>query len=188
MPYTEILSLNAGTGTAPSGLFDGDAIKRAFTPPLVATTYEASTLDGEDLVYRFERAVTVTTSASALTFNVNDPIVIHGFSVDNTPRSAFIKLSQTGGNETKESAIGFYRITRVVVPAQLLAAGTMSVGVGAVILTNPATAIESGVAGVVKLGTKYGDHDVSMPANLVRELTVYKIRRDNATFPVLLYR
>lgn len=188
MAYSDVLCLTAASGTVPNGLADGDAIKRAFTPPLVMTTYTASDLDGEDLVFSFERAVTVTTSASALTFNVKEAIEIGGFDREGHVISAFIKLTATNGNETQSTSVGFYKITKIVVPAQLLAAGTMSVGIRDVLLKRPAAAIESGTAGVVKLATASGAMDVTMPASLIRDIAVTRIYHTNATYPIILYR
>lgn len=188
MAYSDVLCLTAASGTAPNGLSDTDAVKRAFTPPLVRTAYNATTLDGENLTYRFERLVTVTTSASALTFNVKDAIEVLGFDSDNNQISANIKLTATGGGQTVSTNRGFFKISQVIIPAQLLASGTMSVGVGDVVLKRPAAAIEVGTAGVVKLATATGAMDVTMPANLIREIAVTRIYSANATYPVILYR
>lgn len=116
---------------------DPIAIKLAITPPTSETTYSGGDLDGAfDVSRLYMRVPTVTTSASASTFNIEDPILFVGRNAADGNRTVKVFLTASGGGETvsalpeNNDGIGIDQLDSIVVPAQLQALGTMSFGYG----------------------------------------------------------
>lgn len=183
MTYSDAYSVTAAT-------FDTDAIKRSITPPLTVQTYSGASLDGDIGIAGFypEQRVSVTTTSSASTFNVNDPIQIRGSRKNGNRVQAFVRLTLIGGNETVETDQPFHLVDTIILPAQLLASGLIMFGVGSVIFEPASVAFEAGAAGTVKVITSTRQNrDLVMPANVIRDVALRGVRRDNATFPVNVY-
>ena len=118
---------------------DVDAIKVALVPPIADTTYSDVALNGAlDAQKLYMRVPTVTTSASVGTFNTDDFILFNGWDATDHPRTLKVRLTDPDGGETvlplesdNGPQLGIDKVSSIFVPAQLLAAGTISFGVAA---------------------------------------------------------
>ncbi|NUP06728.1 MAG: hypothetical protein HOW73_11800 [Polyangiaceae bacterium] len=172
--------------TVLAATFDVDGIKKSFGTPLTLQTYAlGSGLDGDLMAAMLSprRAITFKTSSAVGAYNVKDPIVVSGRRRDNTPIESLVKLTLINGNETVETPGAFNWVDKVVVPAQLLNSGAIEIGVGAVEFETPVLGIEApSGAGIVKVVTSLGEErDLTLAANVVREIAIRRVRRDNAT-------
>lgn len=124
---------------------DADGVKTAAATPVALTRYAGAALDGAAITAGafnggVPRAINVTTGAAVATYNTTDPILIEG--VEWRTGKAIVGqllLTAANGGETIVGHTMFspdHPIT-IVVPAQLLAGGTLEFGVNAATAISP---------------------------------------------------
>lgn len=111
-------------------LTDTDGIKTNEVCPVAPTTYSGVALAGAVHVdgFYFPRYPSVTTAASAATYNTTDPIVVTG-TRGGVVATVSLLLTDAGGDETIVGTTPLETVTSIAVPAQLQAAGGLSFGV-----------------------------------------------------------
>lgn len=184
MSYVDAFTVLATT-------FGLEDVKKGFAGPLSAQTYTVGAgLDGDKVLLDANPAqcVSINTSATASAWNVTDPIRVIGERLDGGTTEVTVKLTTTNGGETVETTAAFRRVTSVYVPAQLLGTGTMKIGLGTVEFDRDTAAVEVGASGAIKVVTARGfSRDLTLPANTLRDVSIRRVRRDTATFPVTVY-
>jgi hypothetical protein len=124
---------------------DADGVKKSVATSTSAVEYETTDLDGDDMdgtlgVFAggVPRAVSVTTSSSAATYNTTDPITVEGYSwLDGRYLVESLTLTAAGGGETISGTVMFdsAKPIKINVPAQTTTSGAFTFG------TTTATAI-----------------------------------------------
>lgn len=115
---------------------DPDAIRLATTNTTGAVTWSGAGLNGVvgGGTVTASRRVTVTASASAGAFNTTDPIEVTGVldaANGGEEHTESLYLTSANGGQTITGIWRFAGVTSIARPAQLLAAGTISVGYAA---------------------------------------------------------
>lgn len=182
-------------------LTDTDGIKTAEQAPIALTTYSGVDLNGAVHVagFYFPRYPSVTTTASAATYNTTDPIVVTGTrggivcTVELLPTAA-------GGNETIVGTTPLETVTSIAVPAQLQAAGGLAFGVsglgpfaeivaGAIVGNEPYREAKAGGAGTLVLIFPDGTTDSPTCIAGEREPVLFEgIGATSTATPITVYR
>lgn len=169
--------LNAAHRTvsiAAADLNDTDAVLTALASDNTPASLALSDLDGAGIVDQtvgglqpLPRTLTVSTTASAATYNTSDPIVIRGRRGGKEVFEEFL-LTDAGGNETIRGKQAFDTVIgnadgdpAVFVPLQLDAGGDISIGFGDICC--PLGQLFAGVElhALGTLNVQYGDGDGS---------------------------
>lgn len=116
--------------TTATGLTDADGVKTVAAAPIALTTYSGAALNGavQTAGFNFPRFVTITTAVNAATYNTTDAILITG-TRSGVVTTATVTPTNAAGGETLTTTTPFDTVTSVRVPAQLQAAGGISIGV-----------------------------------------------------------
>lgn len=174
-------------------LFDADAIVTSLSTATSASTVEDAgfngTIGGSDCLPW--RGLTVTTSASAATYNTTDPIVatveveVKGKTIELTIEAT---LTQAGGGETLDFSGPFTRVKSIAIPAQDGTGGAFEFGVGDVYSNRRPSGKNYGEdfkhvmglgSGDIKVGYAGGTVDVLKTAvGRQHDVTPFKIFRD----------
>lgn len=187
MSYSDVVVL-----TASGDVNETAALKTSVATSLTPVTYTYADLNGRIGALPAEqgvnRCISATTTGVANAYNILDPIRVTGLDTAGRVAYAEIKLTNTSGGETVQSAGWMARVTEIIVPAQLLNTGAFTFGFGDVVFSPVAAAIETSTAGSLLISTAGGDRSLPLPANSPREVAVTKVRRTNSVFTVLVYR
>jgi len=121
---------------------DTDGVKSSAATPIVETTYVLANFNGVlvdatgnlldvDDGTPTPRSVSILTTTQANAYNTTDPILINGiWWWTGLPVTLSVYLTLASGNETRYTSDLLSSITSIVVPAQLLDTGTITVGCG----------------------------------------------------------
>lgn len=138
-----------------------NAIKTSFATQAVATSYLPVDFNGAigAGVFPLPQTVSVTTGASAATYDTTDPIVVKGLDYSGTPVQDSLKLLTAGGGDVIKGTVAFAQVTEIDIPAQLGGGGTFQFGVEDVVLPRPARRLRATAAGNLAVGYLDGSTD-----------------------------
>lgn len=181
-------------------LADTDAFKTSVATSETAVVYEEADLNGAlanpgpvtESKMGLPRYPSVTTSASASTYNTTDPIVWNG-TRDGIPVTVETKLTNAGGDQTIVASSPLDTVTGISVPAQDGASGAFQFGFSGVACrrrhgTDNKLLMKPVGSGTVKVGYP-GDFtdNLAVSSHQHEPVTVSRVYADTTDVGVVLY-
>lgn len=180
------------TASLAGAVKDTNAIKASIaTDDTDPAVYVDTDLDGvlAGGPYSLTRNVSVTTSASAATYNTTDPIVFTGTDLYGIPQTEELTLTDAGGGETIVGTKAFLSITQIDVPVQDDTTGAFEFGVQDAFLNDLIVEIRAGSTGDLKITHTNGSVD-TIPVITAGEkfyLSPIKVWGDSTTVTDLIF-